>query len=181
MSEAFIYLWYDAPNRMYYLGKHKGSPDDTYTHSSSIWKHFTKDNIPEGVTREILGEGTDEEMCMLEHELLVTAKNGDDWDMYYNNSLGDPRYVDQSRENNSQWIDGRWANDPKAWRRAYDATPERKAQVKKYQSTPEGKAKQHRYDVSSKGMVRSRISTAKYSAKKRAEAQGEGTLEKWQS
>ena len=84
---------------MYYLGKHKGSPDDKYTHSSTIWKSFTKDNIPEGVTREILGEGTDEEMCVLEHELLVEAKNGGDWDRYYNMSVGDPRYVDQWGEN----------------------------------------------------------------------------------
>jgi len=36
--EAFVYLWYDALNKMFYLGKHKGSPDDTYTHSSSIWE-----------------------------------------------------------------------------------------------------------------------------------------------
>ena len=60
MSEAFIYRWYDAPNDMYYLGKHKGSQDDGYTHSSYVWPRFTKDNIPEGVTREIIAEGTDE-------------------------------------------------------------------------------------------------------------------------
>jgi hypothetical protein len=23
-QEAFVYLWYDAPNKKYYLGKHKG-------------------------------------------------------------------------------------------------------------------------------------------------------------
>ena len=98
MSEAFVYLWYDAPNDMYYLGKHKGSPDDTYTHSSTIWESFTKDNIPEGVTRRILAYGTDEEMCVLEHELLVNRKKRC-WNRYYNKSLGDPRYVDQSGEN----------------------------------------------------------------------------------
>ena len=114
-KEAFIYLWYDAPNDMYYLGKHKGSPDDKYTHSSRIWESFTKDNIPEGVTRRILAYGTDEEMCILEHELLVKAKNGGDWDRYYNNSLGDPRYVDQWGDNNSQWKGGVWANDPVAY------------------------------------------------------------------
>jgi hypothetical protein len=105
MSEAFIYLWYDALNKMYYLGKHKGSPDDTYTHSSTIWEHFTKDNIPEGVTRRILAYGTDEEMCILEHELLVNRKKRC-WNRYYNESLGDPRYVDQSGENNPRYKDG---------------------------------------------------------------------------
>ena len=112
MSEAFVYIWYDAPNDMYYLGKHKGSPDDTYTHSSSIWERFTKDNIPEGVTREILDEGTDEEMCILEHKLLVEAKNGGDWDRYYNESLGDPRYIDQYGKNNPNFEHGIYALDP---------------------------------------------------------------------
>ena len=83
MSEAFVYLWYDAPNDMYYLGKHKGSQDDSYTHSSTIWESFTKDNIPEGVTREILAYGTDEEMCILEHKLLINRKKRC-WDRYYN-------------------------------------------------------------------------------------------------
>ena len=101
-SEAFVYIWYDALNLMYYLGKHKGSPDDKYTHSSTVWESFTKDNIPEGVTRRILAYGTDEEICLLEHELLKNRKNRC-WDRYYNNSLGDPRYVDQSGENSPMY------------------------------------------------------------------------------
>ena len=100
--EAFIYIWYDAYNKMYYLGKHKGTPDDSYTHSSTIWESFTKDTIPEGVTRRILAYGTDEEMCILEHELLVNRKERC-WDRYYNESLGDPRYVDTSGKGNPMW------------------------------------------------------------------------------
>lgn len=94
-QEAFVYLWYDASNKKYYLGKHKGTPDDGYTHSSTIWEAFTKDTIPEGVSRRILAYGTHEEMCILEHELLVDRKKRC-WDRYYNESLGDPRYVDIS-------------------------------------------------------------------------------------
>ena len=103
MSEAFIYRWYDAPNDMYYLGKHKGSQDDTYTHSSWVWPRFTKENIPEGVTREILAEGTDEEMCILEHKLLKFEKENGNWNKYYNESLGDSRYVDQWGKNNHMY------------------------------------------------------------------------------
>ena len=102
MSEAFVYLWYDAPNKKYYLGKHKGTPDDSYTHSSSVWESFTKNNIPEGVSRRILACGTDEEMCILENKLLVNRKKRC-WDRYYNNGVGDPRYVDMSGENNPNW------------------------------------------------------------------------------
>ena len=109
-KEAFVYLWYDAPNKKYYLGKHKGLSDDKYTHSSTIWESFTKDNIPEGVTRRILAYGTDEEMCILEHELLVNRKKRC-WNRYYNESLGDPRYVDTSGENNPNFKHGVYSSD----------------------------------------------------------------------
>lgn len=96
--ESFVYLWYDSINRMFYLGKHKGNPNDSYTHSSTVWESFKKDNIPKGVTRRILAYGTDKEMCLLEHNLLKNRK-AKCWERYYNNSLGDPRYVDMSGEN----------------------------------------------------------------------------------
>ena len=86
-SEAFLYLWYDAPNKKYYLGKHKGSPDDSYTHSSTVWEDFTKSTIPEGVRRRILAYGTDEEMFDLEAKLLTTRKERC-WGRYYNVSWG---------------------------------------------------------------------------------------------
>ena len=182
-KEAFVYLWYDAPNDMYYLGKHKGSPDDTYTHSSTIWESFTKDNIPEGVTREIIAEGTHEEMCVLEHELLVEAKNGGDWDRYYNESLGDPRYVDQWGENNPNWKGGIYVNDPVAHSKAYEKkrrqTPERKAYMKALDQTPERKAGSNRRSVAYRAKKKAETGyTRGYSqSKKKAEKQGAGTLD----
>ena len=100
-AEAFVYLWYDSINKMFYLGKHKGSPFDNYTHSSTVWESFSKDNILDGAKRKILAYGTNEEMCILENILLINRKNRR-WDQYYNLSLGDPRYVDISGENNPQ-------------------------------------------------------------------------------
>ena len=115
MNEAFIYLWYDAPNKKYYLGKHKGTPDDGYTHSSKSSDEFCSivpdstrpvserqeffENMPKGVSRRILAYGTDEEICILENKLLINRKKRC-WNRYYNESLGDPRYVDISGENN---------------------------------------------------------------------------------
>jgi len=86
MSEAFVYLWYDALNKRYYLGSHKGTPDDSYTHSSTIWESFTKDNIPEGVTRRILAYGTHLEMLALERKLQLNRKERC-WDRYYNEGV----------------------------------------------------------------------------------------------
>jgi len=105
LLESFVYLWYDAPNNKYYLGKHKGTPDDSYTHSSTIWEPFTKDTIPEGVSRRILAYGTDKEMCKLEHKLLVN-RYGRCWNMYYNKSLGDPRYMVQDGVRNPNFSYG---------------------------------------------------------------------------
>lgn len=161
MSEAFIYLWYDAPNDMYYLGKHKGSPDDRYTHSSTIWEHFTKDNIPEGVTRRILAYGTDEEMCILEHELLVNRKKRC-WNRYYNESLGDPRYVDMSGENNPMYRDGSSVgkrHDPeirRKWDRIYQPIL-RVKNIEKYRA-------------------QEKIRSQRYRDKNKAETQGVGNL-----
>jgi len=171
MSEAFVYLWYDALNKMYYLGKHKGLPDDTYTHSSTIWESFTKDNIPEGVTRRILAYGTDEEMCILEHELLVNRKKRC-WNRYYNQSLGDPRYVDQSGENNPYWKGG-VSYDKKLYDNKRNQTPERKEWNRKRNATPEHKAykKAHNQKPEQKAYRR------EWYARKKAETQGEGTLE----
>ena len=98
-SEAFLYLWYDAPNKKYYLGKHKGSPDDSYTHSSTVWEDFTKSTIPDGVRRRILAYGTDEEMTKLEYDLLLNRKQKC-WDRYYNVSAGWPLLFDNSGTNN---------------------------------------------------------------------------------
>ena len=195
MSEAFVYLWYDAPNKKYYLGKHKGSPDDTYTHSSTIWEHFTKDNIPEGVTRRILAYGTDEEMCVLEHELLVNRKKRC-WNRYYNNSLGDPRYVDTSGENNPNYKHGKYVGGEEnkkirlAYKNEQHKTPEYKEYLKKYRQTPQQKTYRKAWEQTPKRKAykKKRRQTPEYRenhrlwkqawrARKKAERQGVGTLE----
>lgn len=84
--EAFVYLWYDSINRLYYLGSHKGTPDDGYTHSSSRMQRFTADEIPEGFSRRILAYGTFIEMRTLESDLLADRYKKC-WDRYYNKSV----------------------------------------------------------------------------------------------
>ena len=101
-SEAFLYLWYDAPNKKYYLGKHKGSPDDSYTHSSTVWESFTKSTIPDGVRRRILAYGTDGDMTKLEYDLLLNRQQKC-WDRYYNVVAVWPICVDHSGTNNPNY------------------------------------------------------------------------------
>ena len=103
--EAFVYQWYDSKNRMFYLGYHKGTPDDGYTHSSTIMESFKSNEVPPYMKRRILAYGTHEEMCELEYELLKNRK-AKCWDRYYNESLGDPRVVDTSGENHYNYKHG---------------------------------------------------------------------------
>lgn len=111
---AFVYLWYVKFTGKFYLGVHNGK-DQYYTHSSCSSLEFRSivpdssktlserkdffENMPKGIFRRIIARGTNDEMIKLEHKLL---KNRYDrcWDRYYNESLGDPRYIDMSGENN---------------------------------------------------------------------------------
>ena len=88
-KEAFVYLWFDIKNRMFYLGSHKGTPDDSYTHSSSVMEKFTKTSIPSYMRRRILATGTVEEMIELENKLLDNRKEKC-WDKYYNVTVAFP-------------------------------------------------------------------------------------------
>jgi len=83
--EAFVYIWYNALSKMYYIGSHKGKPTDKYTHSSTVWESFTKETIPEGVSRRILAYGTHDDMKELEIKLLTNRRfRKNCWDRYYN-------------------------------------------------------------------------------------------------
>jgi len=35
-GEAFVYLWRNSETKKFYLGSHKGTIDDGYTHSSQV-------------------------------------------------------------------------------------------------------------------------------------------------
>ncbi len=88
-KEAFVYLWFDTKNRMFYLGYHKGTPDDSYTHSSTVMESFAKTSIPSYMRRRILATGTVEEMIELENKLLGNRKEKC-WDKYYNATVAFP-------------------------------------------------------------------------------------------
>ena len=102
--EAFVYLWFDTKNRMFYLGYHKGTPDDSYTHSSTVMESFTKTSIPSYMRRRILATGTHEEMIELENKLLGNRKEKC-WDKYYNGTVAFPP-PPMYGENNPMWKGG---------------------------------------------------------------------------
>tara|TARA_R100000306_G_C4366423_1_gene137855 strand:- start:1031 stop:1588 length:558 start_codon:yes stop_codon:yes gene_type:complete len=119
MSEAFIYLWYDAGWRQtegsrYYIGKHKGEVNSGYVCSSKYmmpeWrergcKHkgcthlFGEEGHHGDFHRRILAYGTDQEMFRLEKKLL--KKREDQLgNRYYNRIISYYNY-------SSQWHDSK--------------------------------------------------------------------------
>jgi len=107
--EAFVYLWFDSKNRMFYLGFHRGHEDDGYTHSSSIMESFSKKNIPPYMRRKILARGSYDDMAALEVSLLKNRKEKC-WDRYYNAIAIFPP-PPMLGEDHPNYIDGR-SSDP---------------------------------------------------------------------
>jgi len=184
--EAFVYLWYDALNKMYYLGSSIGK-DPNYAHSSSVMEPFTMNTKPAHMHRKILDKGTHEEMLALESELQANRKERC-WDRYYNVNVCEPFYGGfGSRENHPRWIDGRKCNDPvaymKEYMKEYQQTPEYKAYKKEYDKEYQQTPKYKTYDKKRKATPEYRAYQKEYMkeyrARKKAERQGEGTLKEF--
>ena len=142
--EAFVYLWFDSKNRMFYLGSHKGREDDSYTHSSSIMESFSKKNIPPYMRRKILARGSYDDMTALEMSLLKNRKEKC-WDRYYNGTVVFPP-PPRLGEDNPSYIHGR-SSDPeykreksREWReknREYNREKQREYREKNPEKTRE--------------------------------------------
>ena len=164
-KESFVYLWYDALNKMYYLGSSIGK-DPNYAHSSSVMESFTMKTKPAHMHRKILAFGTHEEMLALESKLQANRKERC-WDRYYNVNVCEPFYGGfGSGENNSQWKGG-ISYDMKSYMKAWNQSPERKLYEKKRSATPERKAQRKAYEQTPERKAQRKV----IRARKKAEAQ----------
>lgn len=57
MSVGFVYKWTNKTNGKWYIGSHKGTPDDGYVSSSKVFAAAIKKHGKENFEREILFEG----------------------------------------------------------------------------------------------------------------------------
>ena len=115
--EAFLYIWYDSIEKMFYLGWHKGTAYDNYGQSSSVlmegykgnkpWKLYS--DAPPHFKRRILAWGTSLEMMQLENKLLMSRKVRFN-PKYYNKSYGSPTVADQNGEFNCNYQDKGFSN-----------------------------------------------------------------------
>ena len=71
-------------------------------------------------------------------------------EFYFKENMVEVSRLDHAYIHNPMWKGGIWANDPVAWRnaynKAYQQTPEQKAQQKVYKQTPKYKAQQKAYN-----------------------------------
>ena len=197
--EPFIYLWYIAWTKKFYLGVTNGKKE-YYTHSAITSDEFRSivpyskrplserkefmNNLPKGVHYrklskrlidhfmkkfDIEGDTIYEKMCKLEHKLLVNRKNRH-WDRYYNNSLGHPRYVDVSGENNPMF--GRTGEKNPMYKHGNSVglkSPDKEVRIRARQEYD----KQHYAKNRDKRLVQMKEN----SQRKKLERQGTGTLE----
>lgn len=83
--EGFCYLWYNTITKKKYLGKHIGSVEDNYAHSSKIMESFKMDSVPPYMKRRIIFKGSKKEVNRTEGRLLSElSKKPEKWKSYYN-------------------------------------------------------------------------------------------------
>ena len=100
-QNTFVYIWYDG--KKFYLGVHKGTPDDGYICSSKVMMEEYK-NRPQDFRRRILAYGTMKEMADLEKRLLQNIKEKGKWNKYYNITIAFP----------NQWLNGKTQHTPES-------------------------------------------------------------------
>ena len=70
MTEGFVYRWYDVSNDKFYIGSHKGTPEDGYI-GSGTWFKKAYAKRPESFIREIMYTGVnyrEYEQTILDYE-----------------------------------------------------------------------------------------------------------------
>ena len=90
--EAFVYKWTVPSTGMMYIGYHKGNPDDGYLTSSEDAELLQA--IRSGVAqREVIAQGSDQDMLALEHKLLVDNDAANN-PLYFNRHNGQVKQVE---------------------------------------------------------------------------------------
>lgn len=97
--EGFCYLWYNTITKKKYLGKHIGSIEDNYAHSSKIMESFNMDSVPPYMKRRILFKGSKKEVTKTEGKLLKKlSKRPEKWESYYNIQKGGTYYSKRQKK-----------------------------------------------------------------------------------
>lgn len=93
MNNSFLYCWTDQKTNKLYIGAHKGSTNDGYICSSKIMleQYHLR---PSDFSREIIAQGTYQDIIVLEAKILsvVNARHNED---FYNQHNGDGKFYNK--------------------------------------------------------------------------------------
>ncbi len=86
-------MWINTITKKKYLGKHIGSVEDNYAHSSKVMESFNMDSVPPYMKRRIIFKGSKKEVNETEARLLSKlSKTPEKWESYYNLHKGGVYY-----------------------------------------------------------------------------------------
>ena len=98
---GFVYRWHDNSNNMYYIGSHKGNPDDGYIGSGVYFKRAYNQR-PDSFSREIMYQGKDylelEEFILQELDAMNDSKSYNLKNAAIGGKLDDSVYERQRRK-----------------------------------------------------------------------------------
>lgn len=103
--EAFCYSWTDWANNRLYVGWHKGCPTDGYICSNKLLLEQIKER-PSDFTRQIIAQGTAEDMFSLESAILRSVDAASD-PQFYNQSNNFNRGFNGLVKGSVWWTDGK--------------------------------------------------------------------------
>jgi hypothetical protein len=91
MTVHFVYMWYDKNRKMFYVGQHSGSYNDTYT-SSSRWLSGEIKYRPHDFKRRILKTFSTKNEAQKYEGFLLSLISDSEWGVkYYNSKQGKPK------------------------------------------------------------------------------------------
>jgi len=130
MSEAFVYKWTHLPTYKWYVGYHKGHPDDGYVCGSPTLCSIIKCNATEW-KREIIAVGSKQEMFELETEILQlfdAAKDERSFNRHNNHfgisiggwnkglKTGPNEKISKAAKGRAPWNKGKKTGQPSPWK-----------------------------------------------------------------
>ena len=102
---GFIYIWMNTERKKFYVGSHRGSIDDGYIGSGTLFKKAYEKN-PSVFKRRILQYvcGTHEDILLTEEKWLSLITSEEMYGKKYYNCTRNTTYIQNRRSGNYQWI-----------------------------------------------------------------------------
>ncbi len=131
---GFVYRWYDTSNGKFYVGSHKGTPDDGYVGGGTLFRRAYAKR-PESFVREILYTGDHYRMY---EQFILDYEDAENNDCFYNlvnHAWGGAGYGEKNPfygKKHSQETKDNWSAKRKGYKSSEDIVRKRTLALTKY-------------------------------------------------